>query len=68
MDVPDTATIMGVTCKVEPQRFPDGRTRPVYTFTCPGWDECTVTGYRAAKRVIRGRTDPAVLNTLGKSR
>lgn len=58
------AVVDGITCKVTPHTFPDGRTRALYTFTCPGWDECTVTGLRAAKRVIRGRTDPAVLATL----
>lgn len=61
----ETEVIGGVTCEVARQMFPDGRTRPVYSFTCPGWGKCTVTGYRAAKRVIRGRTDPAVINTLG---
>ena len=36
-----------------------------YTFTIPGWDECTVYGIKAARRVIRGRLDPAVRRTLG---
>ena len=55
----------GIKCKVHKERFPDGRYLDVYTFTVPGWDECTVTGVRTAKRVIRGRLDPAVRNTLG---
>lgn len=63
----EKVVIDGIACIVKPERFPDGRTRPTYTFTCPGWDECTVTGIRAAKRVIRGRTDPVVLLTLGIS-
>ena len=36
-----------------------------YPFTVPGWDECTVYGIKAARRVIRGRLDPAVRRTLG---
>ena len=35
-----------------------------YTFTVPGWEECTVYGIKAARRVIRGRLDPAVRRTL----
>ena len=36
-----------------------------YTFTVPGWDECSIYGLRDTKRVIHGRLDPAVRNTLG---
>jgi hypothetical protein len=45
----------------------DGKWRwyDAYRFTVPGWEECTIVGHAAAKRVISGRTDPAVLNTLG---
>lgn len=46
------------------EKFPDRKYRDVYRFTVPGWPECTVTGLSAAKRVIRGRTDPAIRNTL----
>ena len=53
---PHKTIIMGVKCVVK-----DG----YYTFTVPGWDECTVYGYSAARRVIRGRFDAAVRNTLG---
>ena len=35
-----------------------------YTFTVPGWEECTVYGIKAARRVIRGRLAPAVRRTL----
>lgn len=57
-------TIYGITCDVEMQTFPDSR-HPVYTFTVPGWEKCSVTGIDLAKRTIRGRLDPAVRNTLG---
>ena len=36
-----------------------------YTFTVPGFPEYTVYGIKAARRVIRGRLDPAVRRTLG---
>lgn len=55
----------GIECRVRSEKFPDGKWRDVYRFTVPGWSECKVTGLRAAKRVIRGRLDPAVRNTLG---
>lgn len=51
--------------RVHSEKFLDGKWRDVYRFTVPGWEECTVTGLRATKRVIRGRLDPAVRNTLG---
>lgn len=60
-----TISVYGIECKVHSERFPDGKWRDVYRFTVPGWDECTVTGIRAAKRVIYGCIDPAVRNTLG---
>ena len=60
-----TVLLYGIECKVHGEKFPDGRWRDVYRFTVPGWEECTVTGLRATKRVINGRLDPAVRNTLG---
>jgi hypothetical protein len=50
---------------VRREKFPDGRYRDVYRFTVPGWPECSTTGIRSAKRMIHGRLDPAVRNTLG---
>ena len=55
--------IYGIPCEVTSERFPDGK-HNVYRFTVPGWPECAVTGRRAAKRVINGRLDAAVRNTL----
>ena len=55
--------IYGIPCKVKREKFPDGY-HDVYTFKVDGWQECSVTGRRAAKRVINGRLDPAVRNTL----
>lgn len=46
-------------------RFGQDGKHSVYRFTVPSWPECKVTGKRAAKRVINGRLDPAVRNTLG---
>jgi hypothetical protein len=57
--------VNGIPCKVTQERFLGGY-RYVYTFTVPGWDECSVIGRRAAKRVINGRCDPAVRNTMEK--
>lgn len=57
--------IYGIKCAVRTEKFTDGKKRDVYTFTVPGWKECTVTGKQATKRVINGRTCPYVLNTLG---
>ena len=51
-----TETIQGIACQ---------RKGKVYTFTVPGWDECSIYGLRDTKRVIHGRLDPAVRNTLG---
>jgi hypothetical protein len=50
-----------------PVESPNGKWRwyKAYRFTAPGWEECTIVGLAAAKRVIQGRTDPAVLNTFG---
>ena len=56
--------IYGIDCDVTQEKFPDGK-HSVYRFTVPGWPECKATGKRAAKRVIHGRLDPAVRNTLG---
>ena len=57
--------IYGIPCIVKRERFLDGF-HETYTFTVEGWDECTVTGFRAAKRVISGRLDASVRNTLKK--
>ena len=59
-----TEKIYGIECKVTREKFPDGY-HDVYTFTVDGWKECSVTGLRAAKRVIDGRLNTAVRNTLG---
>lgn len=59
--------VMGIECTVSQEGFPDGR-KDVYTFTVPGWEECSIVGLREAKRVIRGRLDAAVRNTLGLDR
>ena len=67
-------TINGIRCDLVKIHFPanNGDTESAkwkwhtaYRFKAPGWPECTIVGLAAAKRVIRGRTDPAVLNTLG---
>ena len=55
--------VLGIKCEVSRETFPDGK-HDVYSFTVPGWEPCSVTGLRAAKRVIRGRLDAAVRNTL----
>lgn len=54
----------GISCVVTQENFADGK-HDVYRFTVPGWPECAVTGRRTARRVIRGRLDPAVRNTMG---
>lgn len=59
--------IDGIDCEVTQEQFPDGK-QSVYRFTVPGLPECAVTGRRAAKRVIHGRLDAAVRNTLGIDR
>ena len=56
--------VYGVRCVVTGEKFADIY-YDVYTFTVPGWEQCTVIGLSATKRVIRGRLDPAVRNTLG---
>ena len=61
----DYVVINEIVCERTLEVFPDGKKAPVYRFTVPGWKECCVTGLRAAKRVIRGRQDPAVRRTLG---
>lgn len=55
-------TILGIDCEVRKEIF--HQTFEIYTFTVPGWDECTVTGMAAARRVIGGRLDMATRNTL----
>ncbi len=66
--------INGIKCAVVKIHFPaesgsseaaKWRWFNAYRFAVPGWPECTITGLAAARRVIRGRTDPAVINTLG---
>lgn len=59
-----TAFILGVECKVHSVKCGDGRWRDAYRFTVPGWEECSITGLRETKRVIRGRLDPVVRDTL----
>ena len=56
--------VMGVLCSVKKEKFADGY-HDVYTFTVDGWNECAVTSLRSAERVIRGRLDSSVRNTLG---
>lgn len=55
-----TEKIYGIECRV----VKEGK-QTAYTFTVPGWAEVTVTGLANAKRTIRGRTNPAVINTMG---
>lgn len=57
--------IFGIDCIVEKVRDGDGRTCEQFTFTVPGWEQCSIIGRRNAKRVIDGRLDTAVRNTLG---
>ncbi len=68
--------IDGIKCAVVKIHFPaesgsseaaKWRWLNAYRFAVPGWPECTITGLAAARRVIRGRTDPAVINTLSMS-
>ncbi len=60
-----TETILGIQCEKRFVICGDGRKDVELTFTVPGWEKCTVLGYRAAKRCIKGRLDAAVRNTLG---
>lgn len=62
-----SVVVMGIECTVSQEDFPDGR-KDVYAFTVPGWEECSIVGIRATKRVIRGRLDAAVRNTFGLDR
>ena len=57
--------VCGIICKVNSEKMPDGN-HDVYTFKVDGWEECSITGRRAAKRVINGRLDAAVRNTMMK--
>lgn len=50
--------VYGIKCSVEKVKCLDGKRRDSYTFTVPGWEQCTVTGIRAAKRVINARLSP----------
>ena len=63
----ESVLIYGIPCDVVKWRFKGkkGRYNIAYRFTVPGWDECTITGINAAKRVIDGRLNAAVRNTLG---
>lgn len=60
-----TEYVCGIKCIVKRERCFDGIRRDAYTFTVPGWEECTVVGIRAARRTINGRLDAAVRNTMG---
>ncbi len=55
-----TILVSGIECKVHSEKFPDGKWRDVYRFTVPGWEECSITGIRATRRVINARLDPGV--------
>lgn len=59
--------IDGISCEIIKWRFRSvkGSYHIAYRFTVPGWPECEITGLRATRRIIRGRTDLAVRNTLG---
>ena len=59
--------VMGIPCEIIKWRWAGSKSRYsiAYRFTVPGWDECTVSGVAAAERVIRGRLDAAVRNTMG---
>lgn len=57
--------IDGVKCAVHHEKGWNGKYVNRYTFTVPGWEECTVTGIESARRTIRGRWNTAVRNTLG---
>ena len=63
----EMAVILGIPCEVVKWRFvgAKGRYNIAYRFTVPGWEECEITGRAAAERVIRGRLDAAVRNTMG---
>ena len=55
----------GIECNTWKVKDGNGTVRTAYCFKVPGWDRITVLGKRAAKRVIRGRSNAAVRNTLG---
>ena len=57
----------GIRCEIILWRFTakKGKYHTAYRFTVPGWDSCKITDLRETRRVIRGRLDPAVRNTLG---
>ena len=63
----ETCCIDGIRCNIIKWRFRStkGRYHTGYRFTVPGWPECIITGLRATRRVIRGRLNPDVRNTLG---
>lgn len=52
------AVIQGVPCEIHRVQFPDKKKRDVYTFTVPGFEQCSITGIRETKRVIKGRLSP----------
>ena len=55
----------GIECNTWKVKDGNGTVRTAYCFKVPGWDRITVLGKKAAKRIIRGRSDAAVRNTLG---
>lgn len=55
----------GIECNTWKMKDGKGTVCTAYCFKVPGWDRITVLGKRAAKRVISGRSDAAVRNTLG---
>ena len=63
----EIVVIAGVACEIVKWRWAGskGRYNKAYRFTVPGWPECTISGKAAAERVILGRLNSAVRNTMG---
>lgn len=63
----ETVNIYGVPCEKIKWRWAGSKSRfrIAFRFTVPGWTECTIDGVEAAERVIRGRLNAAVRNTMG---
>lgn len=57
--------VYGIKCTVKKAKCLDGIKRDEYTFTVPGWEQCSIIGLNATKRVINGRLNAAVRNTMG---
>lgn len=54
-----------IECKVHSEKFPDGMWRDVQRFMVPGWKECSITGLREDKRIIRGLLNLSARNAFG---